>query len=864
MTLQAKTLCIIGATLGCLVAALYFSSRAILLRSYNTLEKDRVVENVQRSVNAFSSDLFSMDRFLHDWAAWDDACAFVTNPRANKKFEESNLVDSVFMDQRLDLMLFFNSSGTPVYAKAFDRNIKKEVPIPESLKIHVAPGSLLLHHPSIKSAHAGVLSLPDAVMLIASQPILNSANEGPIRGTMIFGRYLDDAERKRLADTVQLRLDVCRVGGPDMCSDCRVMFPSLLKRGRILAYPLNNESISGYALVNDIYGKPALVFRTIASRDIFRRGLESVRYLLLSVLIVGSTIGATIMILLQRQVLSRLTGLGGALSLIGESGDPSKRVAVSGSDEMAKLAMTINGMLAALEKAQGDLKENEHKYRMLLRNIPQRLFYRDKNSVYLLCNESYAEDLGITPSEIVGKTDYDFFPKELAEKYIAVDRQIIQSGSAMIMEEEYFRDGRTYTIQSLKAPVRDFAGAIVGVSGIFWDITERKRVEEERIRCQRLESLGMLAGGIAHDFNNIMMALLGYLSLMGSVVKSDSEVLDLVRRAEKAAIRAKDLTHQLITFSKGGKPVKKIISLYDLLYDIATFAASGSNVRCEFSIPGDLWPVNADESQISQVINNLVINAIQAMLGGGTVRIAAENVSEGSGSELMGKDHIRICVQDYGIGIPAIHLQKIFDPYFTTKEAGDGLGLAISHSIIRNHDGLITAQSEPGKGSTFCIFLPSASSTALLKETQRGEIAGGGGKILFMDDEEAIRDIGKRMLQHLGYEVACSADGDAALTVYKEAQREGAPFDVVIMDLVIPGGMGGKEAIRHLLEIDPGARVIVSSGYNNDPIMFDYETHGFVGVVAKPYRLEELDAELRRVLTTARDKGRRFTVSEKV
>ena len=853
MTLRTKTLFIIGATLGCLIAALYLSSRVILLRSFGRLERTRVADNVQRALNAFSIDLFNMDRLLHDWAAWDDACKFVEAPKDNKQFVESNLVDSVFMEQRLDVILFFNTAGRLVYAKAFDRNKKKEVPLPESLKSHLSPDSLLLQHPSVDSIHEGVLMLPGAVMLVGSHPILNSANQGPIHGTLIFGRYLDVAERKRLADTVNLNLDICRVGEPGMCPDCKIIWPSLLESGRILTNPLNNESIIGYALVNDVYGKPALVFRTVTSRDIFNQGLASVRYLLFSLLIVGLAIGATIVILLQRQVLSRLTRLGGALSDIGARGDPSGRVPVSGHDELAELARSINDMLSALERAQGDLRESEHKYRMLLRNIPQRIFYKDTSSVYRLCNKSYADDLGITPDEIAGKTDYDFYPKELAEKYQADDGQIIHSGVAKIIEEEYLKDGRTCTVQILRAPVRDSAGAIVGIFGIFWDITEQKMMEEELIKNQKLESLGVLAGGIAHDFNNILTGVRGYRSLAGRIVGPDDKPLDLILGAEKAAIRAKDLTHQLLTFSMGSTPVKKVFSLCGLLRDVASFAASGSYVKCEFSIPTDLWSVNADEGQISQVVNNLVINAVQSMPGGGTIHITARNVPAGIGEDprLSGKNYVYICVQDNGIGISAAYLNKIFDPYFTTKQRGSGLGLATCYSIIKNHDGMITVTSKLGKGSTFCVYIPATAQAPKSVEAGEGKIIGGRGRVLLMDDEETVRDVGEKMLRHLGYEVVCASDGASMLAAYREARQKGGPFDAVIMDLIVSGGMGGKEAITHLLDIDAGARVIVSSGYANDPIMADYKTHGFGGVVAKPYRLDELGAELRRVLDTA-------------
>jgi signal transduction histidine kinase/ActR/RegA family two-component response regulator len=384
------------------------------------------------------------------------------------------------------------------------------------------------------------------------------------------------------------------------------------------------------------------------------------------------------------------------------------------------------------------------------------------------------------------------------------------------------------------------------------DITERKQLEEERQRVEKLESIGTLAGGIAHDFNNLLTGILGNITLAQRYVEPESQVADRLLEAERASLRAKDLTQQLLTFSTGGAPVKKTASIAELLQESATFALRGSKVRCEFSLPDDLWPVEVDEGQMSQVITNLILNADQAMPGGGTINIRAENtVIKGKGDLPLPKgNYIKITVKDQGIGIPKKHLAKIFDPYFTTKQKGSGLGLATAYSIIKNHGGYITVESEVGVGTTFYIYLPASKKPAPVKAKAKKEApVRGKGRILVMDDEEMIRKMLSKMLPLDGYDVELAKDGAEAVELYKKARESGQPFDAVIMDLTIPGGMGGKEAIKKLLEIDPDVKAIVSSGYATDPIMADFKKYGFSAVVTKPYSFGELEKTLRNMLT---------------
>jgi len=319
-------------------------------------------------------------------------------------------------------------------------------------------------------------------------------------------------------------------------------------------------------------------------------------------------------------------------------------------------------------------------------------------------------------------------------------------------------------------------------------------------------------------------------------------------------VRARELTQQLLTFAKGGAPVKKVVSLRDLVRESVSLVLHGSNVMGTVDIPDSIHAIEADEGQMSQVFHNIIINAKQAMPDGGTLTVTAqnENLNNANSMALPDGSYIRLSFTDQGCGIPNDDLKIIFDPYFTTKSSGNGLGLASVHSIINRHGGYIGASSVVGKGTTFTIYLPSIGETYSKYQTDLVRQTTGdhaGGAILVMDDEKMIRDMTTEMLEHLGYQVTTCENGAGAITLYKAARESGAPFSAVIMDLTIPGGMGGKEAAQQILAINPDVCLIVSSGYSNDPIMSDYRTYGFNGAMAKPYNIVELGQMLSSLLS---------------
>ena len=390
---------------------------------------------------------------------------------------------------------------------------------------------------------------------------------------------------------------------------------------------------------------------------------------------------------------------------------------------------------------------------------------------------------------------------------------------------------------------------------ILTDITEREMLHNELIKMQKLESIGVLAGGIAHDFNNILTGIMGNISYARLLLDPSHPVRESLDDAEQASKRAAELTRQLLTFARGGEPIKTVVAVGRLINEAATLMLRGTGVRGEVRIDGSVRAIEADAGQIAQVLNNVIINAIQAMPEGGILGIMAGNdrVDANNTLALAEGDYVRITIADQGCGIPAEALERIFDPYFTTKDGGSGLGLASAYSIVSRHGGHIGVASTPGQGTICTILLPA---TDKIPPADKVEAAGPDTPerradrpvVLVMDDEAVIRNLAATMLSHLGYAVRTCADGQAAVDLYLDSLNDSSPFAAVLLDLTVPGGMGGLEAARRILDLDDKARLIVSSGYSDDPVMASHAAHGFCGVLAKPYTMVELGQVLHTVL----------------
>ncbi len=460
--------------------------------------------------------------------------------------------------------------------------------------------------------------------------------------------------------------------------------------------------------------------------------------------------------------------------------------------------------------------------------------------------------LGLSFREIIGQKCHQLYHGADASLEGCASCLALKTGKPSTMET--FEPHLDKYLEIKAIPQVDENNEVIKLVHVIRDITVRKKMESEVLKTQKLESIGILAGGIAHDFNNLLQAILGNISLAKMLTNPKENTSHLLEEAEKASEQAKELNYRLLTFSRGGDPVRRTASVKNLLKESISLCLSGSKVACEVSLPEDLDLIEVDKGQMTQVFNNLLINAKEAMPDGGTVEISASNVRITGNDNLPLREgqYVKIAVTDHGAGISEKHLPRIFDPYFSTKDRGSekgmGLGLAICHSIIAKHGGHIGVESEVGGGTSFYVYLPASPKSIAEEKTEKDVgLFAGRGRVLLMDDDERVRRITGAMLQQLGYDVEFARNGEEAIERYRREKESGKRFDAVILDLTVQGGIGGEEALRKLREIDPEVKAVISSGYADDPVIKNFRAYGFLGAIAKPYTIEKLMALLEKL-----------------
>ena len=514
------------------------------------------------------------------------------------------------------------------------------------------------------------------------------------------------------------------------------------------------------------------------------------------------------------------------------------------------------------KKMEAALRNETERLSVTLRSIGDGVICTDTSGIITLINEVAEHLTGYTASYAAGKQLCEVFKIVNQNTRLACENpvdKVMKTGGIIGLANHTVliaRSGSERVIADSGAPIRNSEGAIIGVVLVFRDITEKERIDHELLNAQKLESVGILAGGIAHDFNNMLGGLFGFIDLARFSLKKNDAVAagNYLSKSMGAFDRARSLTQQLLTFSKGGAPVKQKVNLVYPIKETVLFALSGASVVPEFVIDADLWSCLVDEHQISQVIDNLVINAVQAMPTGGTITVAAHNVCLPSELPvfLNKGPYIKITVSDHGVGIMPEYLSKIFDPFFTTKQKGSGLGLAAAYSIIKRHDGHIEAASTIGKGTTITVYLPADIHSAEIKtdspESVLENIRLKKGRVLIMDDEVFIAEVAKKILEHAGHVVTRCQNGQQAVAAVTAAVQSGTKFHCVILDLTIPGGMGGRECIVKIRAVDPDIKAVVSSGYSDDPVMAHPQDYGFDDVLIKPYQHAQIIAVVEKLL----------------
>lgn len=512
------------------------------------------------------------------------------------------------------------------------------------------------------------------------------------------------------------------------------------------------------------------------------------------------------------------------------------------------LRMKVRSKTSELRETVNKLKLSEEKNRALLMANPDLLFIFDSNYNFIDYKAEVRGELYTEPADFIGKNVKDVLPPEIAELTITKIDQVNSSGIMESYEYDLEIDGEKYFFDSRLVKFGDDR-----FLAIVRNISEKKKMDEEAVRSHKLESLGIFAGGIAHDFNNILSAIVGCISLARVKLDNKEKAIMLLDEAEKAGLRARRLTEQLLAFSKGGTPVKQVADLKEVVMESADFIMSGSRTALAYNIDEDVLESEIDRGQIGQVIQNIILNASQSMPSGGVITISIEKRTLHSSNtlSLSPGDYVAVEIKDEGQGIETRNLKKIFDPYFTTKKDGNGLGLTICHSIVKKHGGGIDVKSIIGKGSIFTIYLPACSGENSEKEI----LAAGQNRsnlknlsILIMDDEPQLRYIMQEVLKDEGAVIHSVSEGGEAIDLFEKMSYSDKPVDLIIADLTIPGGMGGLEAIRLIREQGFPFKAIVISGYSNDPVMSDYKSYGFDAYIAKPFTSDELLNTVKKVM----------------
>jgi len=496
-----------------------------------------------------------------------------------------------------------------------------------------------------------------------------------------------------------------------------------------------------------------------------------------------------------------------------------------------------------IKRLENELRSTKAHLESILVHSFDLILHIKKDGTIRYVNRQLDSELGYLQDELQGRHILDIVPDH-QKKFILEKWNEVNEGISGTYETQLIKaDGIPMDCLISQSPAEGLDGFIM----VIHNISDRRSMEHELLKMQSLESVSTFAGGFAHDFNNILTVILGNISLAKMYVM-EKEVYNYLVEIEKAAIRAKDLSMQLLTFSEGKKPFKTLTAIDKLIKDSTLSVLKGTKVNCEFFISPDLWNVEIDRRQIGQAINNLIILAYHAMSNGGTINIQAYNVSLGSENMLGLKsgDYIKVSMRTQGLVIPFENTEKIFASS-TNKPGGGSLELATAYSIIKNNNGHITLESKAGFGTTFYIYLPASSDKLDIKEREK-RLIRGQGSVLVMDDEDMVRLVTGKMLYQLGYTAEFVKNGDEAIQVYKKAKESSNGFDAVIIDLTIPGGMGGKETIRKLIDYDPQVKAIVASGYAHDPVMSEYKDYGFCGAVPKPFTIEELGNLLQSIL----------------
>ena len=776
--------------------------RMIVLKCFAKIEKTEIRNTVARVNVWLDEQKKSLWGVATDWAIWDELHQF--SILGSTPFVRHYCTASTYRNLNLQAMIISDSSGALRYATEFDPASGRFAPISPEVKTYFLAHARAVIHRTHSDTVSDIILTANGPMLVSMSPIkLTDTTRAP-GGALLFGRSLSDKVVSSYARSRSCSLTVARFDRP-LPVRYTMAKKNQLSNDSIVTAIQNKRTLLAYAPVFNQNRDPVLLLELVVPRTIYHAGW-------MAVIITNCVVAALFIIFgILLWILFRIS-----------------------------------------KKMERTLLEKERYLQTVLHDSHLGILALDKERGTIMhANPAACTMLGRTLNELTGANYNTFFkvvsprnPGDLQNDTGQYEKLLLAgSGTTLPVlttTSTIFQNGRKIRIET------------------FMDISQRKQAEDALVRAQKLESLGILAGGIAHDFNNLLSGIFGYIDLVRLKASSNTELAADLREAMKTIERARHLTRQLLTFAKGGAPKRKPLAIAELLHDTIPFALAGTRITHTLTVMPGLWLCNADRSLIEQVVDNLIINARQAMPEGGAIAVAADNAGPGTQlpTGLHPGSYVRIQVCDQGCGIKSENLKHIFDPFFTTKEYGSGLGLTTAYSIIAKHDGHIGIQSKDGAGTTVTFFLPAMEHAVSDATEQICRDVAGSGVVLVVDDEDVVRTTSAEMLRYCGYEVHTAKSSDDARTVVTRQKLMGRPIQVVICDLTLKGRIcRGTDVVALLKQADPSIIAIVSSGYNDDPVMADPQRHGFVSALHKPFTYEELGHVTTQAMAQWRSEG---------
>jgi PAS domain S-box-containing protein len=859
MSLRIKALLTIGAVTLSLVLALSSIAALLLPPNFAALERQHVQHDLDQVAAMLENEAAALAVTAQDWAAWDDTYQFVED--RNQAYVEANLPDWTLTNLQLNLMVFVDRSGQIVFGKQLDRD-SRPLPLPEGIAPYLrSPGPFLPGEAAPRPRH-GLVALPEGILLAAVHPILRSDGQsGPARGVLVLGRWLDDAELARLARLTQHPFRLVSLDGP-LPADMQAPSARLTPDQPLLTLPRGDELVAGYRLLFDITGAPQVAAIVEQGRPIVQQGQAALYTLIFTLTIAGLIFGLTALLVMELMVLRPLARVEAAVRQVRAEPDQVARIHVGGRDELTSLANAFNETVNDLRTTQRQLQASEARYRAVVEDQTEFICRWRPDATLTFANSAYRQAFAalqpperhLVPAAVV---DED---RQLADAHLA---QLSSWPAGATLEVRVaLPDGRVRWQQWVDRPIVDEGGRLVEIQSVGRDITEHKRAEEEQRRlerrlmeAQRLESLGTLASGAAHDFNNLLSIILGSSGLVLNELSAASPLGPTVERIEYAARRAADLTEQLLAYGGRGRisvqPLDLNVLIADLQPLLAASVAKSSTLIYDLA-PGRL-PIVADGGQIRQMAMNLVINAAEAIgYGEGEITVAtsAQEIDRATldtsllGSQRAPGSYVCLDVRDTGVGIEPATLPHIFDPFFSTKLGGHGLGLAAVLGVVRAHEGAITVTSVAGAGAWFRVLIPLTERRLPVEwvASAGAEPWHGQGKILVIDPEPVVGETTAGMLRQLGFTPRLAHDGETGLRLFRDD-----PFGIacVLLDLTSP--YRGADLLASLRVHRPDVPVVVMSAFDRPTVL------GAIGaevaaVLSKPFDARALRALLQKVL----------------